>query len=736
MILYPDTPVLVNSPPSVTTVSSAKARFHKNLGPSASALAKGQGISFSAALARTKQEVSSLTPDGFFVHYTTNASKFCGRGIGSSGFYCLETNCTTNHRFGSILPGEDSVFVPAFGQKTRAFAQPSVMRSSVSAQVWDRLVDMRGDATFLKGALTNVSEMVRAGASDDLILQCLVTQDTFQTTVASLAMTPGKPLKEAVRGTVSPGEKLKDYFDLFLDTFPQDPDAFTSTSFEYFGNENAKDVNVRMHALALGAAGECLRNTSEGLEEHKALLQGLAGRLSTQIGLSDNAGFDDGTSLWSAVSELKLKQAEVKYQLDYKYQAMSDTIRQLDSLATDNAEKLRIGNVCTDDGSFLPAPSAQGGSPLFFLIQKAFTHICEKIDTNCPPNGGDTSIVDPHSLDGLQTQVHGEFKVLLEDVNQIRVELDRVKADGGNGGIKITGIDAYESENDLYLFLSQLNAGRNIPENLWGLVFDPWNLLDAIGDSNDAQKSDNEVAKDTHNRQKVKMTTKQLRILAGVLRNFPLTFEPAGTPESDDLFLRPFYSLKKSVHWLTKGFGSCRYRKVASVLTQLESQYRTDLQRVIPGVEHIQLYNLLMAMFNMSVAHVKALFSWMDTKYSEEEKTSSSTEAWSLVTGCVAGYLSDLKKRRYWGDDIDDVAVDPLRTLSKVIWSFGRSLTLSQTFFDADFGNHQTCVAVYTAHMNRSRATKTEVEQLMKKIEEMAKTISSLTGRITKMEKS
>ena len=85
---------------------------------------------------------------------------------------------------------------------------------------------------------------------------------------------------------------------------------------------------------------------------------------------------------------------------------------------------------------------------------------------------------------------------------------------------------------------------------------------------------------------------------------------------------------------------------------------------------------------------------------------------------------------------MDDVADDLLRTLTKVIWSFGRSLTLSQEFFDADFGNHQTCVAVYTAHMNRSRATKTEVEQLMKKIEEMGKTISALTVRIAKLEKS
>ena len=730
-----DAPVLVNSPTVVNTVSAAKARFKENLGPHATGLSK-KGISFPKALAKTKEEVSFFAPKGFFVHYCTPPFKFCGLGVGSSGFYCLETNCNIKHRgFDMALPSDDAVFVPALGKKTRAFALPSVKRSSVSAQVWDRLVDMRGDATFLKSVLTNVSEMVDAGASDDLVLQSLITQDTFKTTVASLAMTPGKPLKEAVLGVESPGEKLKDYFKLFLDTFPQDQEAFTNTSFEYFADENSKDVNVRMHALALGAAGECLRNTSEGLEEHKAFLQGLAGRVSTQIGLIDNTGFDDGTSLWRAISDLKIEQSEIKYGFEYKCNRMSDTIRELDLLAADNAKKISTGNVCSEH-QFLPDFGSHGSSPLYHLIEKAFAHICEKYDNAAIPNRGAPHLEDPFSIDGVRSQVHGEFKVLSQDVHQIRVELDRVKADGGNGGIKITGIDAYESENDLYLHLKEIHGFRSIPDNVWGLVFDPWNLLDAIGGSPDSQKSDHEVAKDTHNRQKVKLTTKQLRILAGVLRNYPLTFEPAGTPESDDPFLRPFHSLKKPTHWLTKGFGSCRYRKVSAVLTKLEQQYRIDVQRVIPALDHLPLYNLLMAMFNMSVAHVKALFSWMDTKYSEEEKTSSSSEAWALVTGCVAGYLGDLKKRRYWGDDIDDVADDPLVTLSKVIWSFGRSLTLSQTFFDADFGNHQTCVAVYTGHMNRSRATKSEVEQLMRKIEEMSKTISSLTGRITKMEKN
>jgi hypothetical protein len=226
-----------------------------------------------------------------------------------------------------------------------------------------------------------------------------------------------------------------------------------------------------------------------------------------------------------------------------------------------------------------------------------------------------------------------------------------------------------------------------------------------------------------------------LRILSGVQRNFPLTFEPAGTPESDDTFLRPFYSLKASKHWLAKGMGSCRYRKVSKVLTQLESQYHKDLDKLIPSLEHKPVHTLLLAMFAMSVDHVKALFSWMDMKYSEEEKTSSPAEAWSLVTGCVAGYLGDLKKHRYLGDDIDEVAMDPLGTLAQVIWAFGRSLTLSKTFFNADFGNHQTCVAVYTAHMNRSRATKTELELLTKKFDELTKTLSSIAGRVAKLEK-
>ncbi len=257
-----------------------------------------------------------------------------------------------------------------------------------------------------------------------------------------------------------------------------------------------------------------------------------------------------------------------------------------------------------------------------------------------------------------------------------------------------------------------------------------------IGESKQSQKSDNDVAKDAHTRKKVALTLKQLRILGGTLRHFPLTFEPAGTPESEDMFLRPFQSLKSSKHWITKGNGHCRYRKVLAALGNLELQYKKDLKKILPSLEHVPLYNILLAMFTMSVEHVKALFQWIDTKYSEEEKTSSPAEAWSLITGCVAGYLMDLKKARYWGEDIDESTANPFETLTQVIWAFGRSLTLSQTFFDADFGNHQTCVAVYTAHMNRSRATKTEVEALQKRIEDLNKVISSLTGRIAKLEKN
>ena len=103
------------------------------------------------------------------------------------------------------------------------------------------------------------------------------------------------------------------------------------------------------------------------------------------------------------------------------------------------------------------------------------------------------------------------------------------------------------------------------------------------------------------------------------------------------------------------------------------------------------------------------------------------TEAWSLVAGCVAVYLKMFKMHQFWGEELatfgGDLDSEKCSQLVQVIWVFGPSLTVAQ------FRNHPALVAVYTDHMNRSRARKTELEVTVKKLEQ-AGILSSMSARI------
>ena len=76
-----------------------------------------------------------------------------------------------------------------------------------------------------------------------------------------------------------------------------------------------------------------------------------------------------------------------------------------------------------------------------------------------------------------------------------------------------------------------------------------------------------------------------------------------------------------------------------------------------------------------------------------------------------------------------------MRTSSSGHLGIGRSLMVSQDFVTARFRDHPASVAVYTDHMNRSRATKTELEIMVKKLKEQAGVLSSMNGRIVAIEK-
>ena len=131
---------------------------------------------------------------------------------------------------------------------------------------------------------------------------------------------------------------------------------------------------------------------------------------------------------------------------------------------------------------------------------------------------------------------------------------------------------------------------------------------------------------------------------------------------------------------------------------------------------------------------MNSLFTWINTQYPLEYTNANADDAWSLVTGCVARYFKELKSHREWGLEASTLG-DPLETLGRLIWVFGRSLTVSQKFLAMHFRDHPVAVAVYTDHMNKSRATRMELRVVEGKLGDLEKQLSSMGGRVKKLEK-
>ena len=62
-------------------------------------------------------------------------------------------------------------------------------------------------------------------------------------------------------------------------------------------------------------------------------------------------------------------------------------------------------------------------------------------------------------------------------------------------------------------------------------------------------------------------------------------------------------------------------------------------------------------------------------------------------------------------------------------------LNVSQQFLEMRFRDHPVSVAVYTDHMNKSRATRMELKVVEGKLGDLEKQFSSMGGRVKKLEK-
>ena len=82
---------------------------------------------------------------------------------------------------------------------------------------------------------------------------------------------------------------------------------------------------------------------------------------------------------------------------------------------------------------------------------------------------------------------------------------------------------------------------------------------------------------------------------------------------------------------------------------------------------------------------------------------------------------------------------DPVTCTTLTIGRFSAALMRFDEYIQAGFKNHQVCQAVYTVHMNSSRATKNEVKKMQEKLEaqihKLQKELTVATKKILTLEK-
>ena len=664
----------------------------------------------------------------------------CATRIGRQDKFCTKVNCTIQHGSSEKFDiSEDTLYLPV--SSTRAAMSPALRMADFDSTVRDALVHIQGDKVLLAGLMTVMGELLEAGASSDMMLAEINAKSQFAKLSSSMNVTPGKDLKEAVRASTivesSPDRRAVLFAELSA-LFPMGND---NGGLSEFSSANpTQDDRVTLLEQAISVIGMGLSGLDGSVAESMFLLKGLASEVGAMVGDEHQVSEDLGgtSSLWDGLGTLK----ELISSVDITFSKhLADHTAERRSLASAIERRLNLlesGNVRVKD--LLPTSMNPQGTGFYQDVANSFGYFF-----NAPGGLGDVIASQLRPAEPVSTpsgsHPHAELDALKDTVRQLQSVMDRVVADTQGGGVKIPGGHRFDSEEKVLSLVTAVNAKCALPPHAWGYVYDVWHILDAIGsNSSSSQRSDSDFAKDQHNRKKVDLSDQELRITSGMSRRRPLAFDPEGTAESEDLQKRPFQSLKEYKHWNTPGVNShCRYSKLMEQLTRLREDYPVRLRRAFDHYDHEPLLALLMGMFQMAVHHVGDLFTWMDTQYMSENTYANEADAWSLVAGCVAAYLKTLKTHRFWGEELATFGgnsdSEKCSRLARVIWVFGRSLTVSQEFVTARFRDHPASVAVYTDHMNRSRATKTELEVTVKKLKEQAGVLSSMNGRIVALEK-
>ena len=710
----------------------------------------------------------------------------CGVRPGIHQLFCIRSNCSTHAgRSPDASLIEGGYYVPT-RSGTKAYLQPSLGPSDLDESNAITFLSTPRTVLQMKAAFERILESKSVEATldaapytGDVLKQTLAAlrdNDANSDLVKALWKTPGKKLKEAFEdGTSTPA--IDGLITELLTQFPWDiarDDELETDDFDFAtpgsGTEGDPNENLQGEDAArikllrkLGRGMSITARTLEFLENDLDALRQLIGSSITSV--QNKIGTDTGLDPDSA-GELTVWEGLIFLQGDLT--AKLNSLQQLINTSEERSENMRVGfQALRDkvdclhqrmDHGAVGLRDGKGRIPNLIPTDESdipgsfFSHVWEIVDYAIrvlEEDQNERSVLrDDDSRRGpddsrLELNAAAETAALENRLDELALKVGALEGNMDNMvGVIDLGEDLrFDGYDDVFLFVEECNESAPLPKHVIGGFMDLWVLLDYIAPDKYGKGSNQTSTADFTRKRadqiKIEMKDYEVEILTGLTRDLPCTFEPVNTPETTDVYLRPFHSLQNYQQWNNSGStaNAGRRQRVNNKLTTITIVLERMMKLLFR--KHPKLHKLAKDFFDKACSQKSALFTWIDKQYSTEKGTSTAEEAWRLVAGCVSEmFLNILLVRVFDGDSCQD---DPVTGTALAIWHFGGALMRFDEYIRIGFTNHQVCQAVYTTHMNRSRATKNEVEKMQtsleSQIQKLQKELTAATKKISALEK-
>ena len=625
---------------------------------------------------------------------------FCGVRPGIHQLFCIRANCPTHAgRSPDASLIEGGYYVPT-RNGTKAYLQPVLHPDDLDPANTMTFLSTPRTVIQMKAAFERIRESKTVESTLDTdpdtgevlkqTLAALKDNDSNTELVKALWKTPGKKLKEAFEdGSSTPA--IDGLIDELLTQFPWDiarDEEFGNDDFEFAtpGSESKRGSNSTLQGedaarakllWKLGRGMSITARTLEFLESDLDALRQLIGSSITSV--QNKIGTDTGLDPDSA-GELTVWEGLLLIQGNLT--AKIDSLQELLTTSEERRENMRIGiQVLRDkvdrlhqrmDHGAVGLRDGTGRIPNLIPTEESdipgsfFSHVWEIVDyairvleedQNERNEQGNADIRT--ATDDSRVELNGtaDTAALEDRMDELALKVGALEGNMDNmvGVIDLGEGLRFDGYDDVFNFVEECNDAAPLPKHVIGGFMDLWVLLDHIAPDKYGKGSNQTSTADFTRKRadqiKIEMKDYEVEILTGLTRDLPCTFEPVNTPETTDVYLRPFHSLQNYQQWNNSGStaNAGRRQRVNNKLTTITIVLERMMKLLFK--KHPKLHKLARAFYDKACSKKSALFTWIDEQYSTALLPPRKLGAWSqavsvkcswtsLWSGCLTGILA------------------------------------------------------------------------------------------------